>query len=208
MARGGYRFGAGRPSTRSKVTAHRRLDVRLLDRAGGLSAGCTSELTWPSANSNQSFQLWVRAFEHHIELLPCLDPSYVYAGIRISLAETSCGFGGVRRWFECPNCEQRAVTLFLAGRVACRKCLDLRYPSQSESEIDRIWRRKRRLAARLGSDGSDWQWKFKPAGMHQTTFDRIRRDLTALEERLVEILRLGLVRLTSSSLSDRLLRHQ
>ena len=206
MARGGSRLGAGRPPEHSKTVHFLRLDVRRLSKQGLLSVGNVCKLTWSPGRTYDQRSIWFRVDHHHIELMPTLDTAKG-SGVLIQLTETLCNFGGSRKWFLCPECDKRMATLFLAQRVACRKCLDLRYPTQSESELDRIWRRKRRLAARLGSDGSDWQWHFKPAGMRQTTFDRIRRDLMVLEERLVEILQLGLARLTSSSSSGRLVHH-
>ena len=49
---------------------------------------------------------------------------------RVAIVETACHFGGVRSWFGCPGCGERAVRLFFRGtRFACRKCSRLVYSS-------------------------------------------------------------------------------
>jgi hypothetical protein len=51
-------------------------------------------------------------------------------GLKIDLAPTKTGFGGVRQWFVCPLCKKRAGTLFLQSVkniIGCRTCLGLKY---------------------------------------------------------------------------------
>lgn len=79
-------------------------------------------------------------------------------------------------WFVCSYCSQRCALIYLGKQVACRKCLQLRYPSQADDEMDASWRRQYKLEEKLG--GRSW-WR-KPKGMHQRTFDRIRMGI--LEE--------------------------
>ncbi len=45
-----------------------------------------------------------------------------------------CHFGGVRRWFLCPNCQRRVYTLYFDRGFACRRCLRLRYISRTWSD--------------------------------------------------------------------------
>lgn len=56
--------------------------------------------------------------------------------VRLPLVWTPCPFAGERPWFVCPGegCgHRRAAILYLdaeSGRLLCRKCLGLLYPSQ------------------------------------------------------------------------------
>ncbi len=53
---------------------------------------------------------------------------------RLPLVWTPCLFAGERPWFLCPGegCGQKRAILYLdgSGRLLCRKCLGLLYPSQ------------------------------------------------------------------------------
>lgn len=49
----------------------------------------------------------------------------------IELAQSSCNYGGVRFWFKCEHCHNRAGILYLSeGKCACRKCSNLVYQSE------------------------------------------------------------------------------
>lgn len=74
--------------------------------------------------------------------------------------------------------------MYISDSVACRKCLDLRYASQSEDESDRLRRKQSNMQDKLGGGPII----FKPKGMHQTTFDRIRREIYRIEQRRTELL--------------------
>jgi hypothetical protein len=55
---------------------------------------------------------------------------------KVRLQPTSCGFGGRRWWFICPNlnCRRRNSILYQSGRYfVCRKCAGLKYESQNYS---------------------------------------------------------------------------
>jgi hypothetical protein len=57
--------------------------------------------------------------------------------IQVGLPTTPLRFGGVRWWFACPSCRQRCDRLYLPDhgrRFACRKCWNLGYRSQRESD--------------------------------------------------------------------------
>lgn len=49
---------------------------------------------------------------------------------RVNLSESKTHFGGVRFWFECPECKKRRGILFqdfIGNRIACRICFGLKY---------------------------------------------------------------------------------
>jgi hypothetical protein len=100
----------------------------------------------------------------------------------IALDSTALHFGGRRRWLMCPRCSSRRTALYVNGAdLACRVCLGLRYDSQHETERDRLFRKAHKLRDRLGWGGgvADRDGE-KPAGMHRTTFQRLRVDLASL----------------------------
>lgn len=103
----------------------------------------------------------------------------------VGLVWTKYHFGGKRPLFRCPgfSCGNRvAILYFSRDRLACRRCLDLAYPSQRESPRDRVVRRADRIRKQLGwtpgiLNGSEW----KPKHMHWKTFER----LSLVHDRLV-----------------------
>jgi hypothetical protein len=83
-------------------------------------------------------------------------------------------FGGVRRWFICPSCNQRKGVLYCSRYFRCRTCLGLSYPSQRktslERRIDRISQRRRNLG---GSGSLMDPFPPKPKRMHGKTYSRL-----------------------------------
>ena len=58
-------------------------------------------------------------------------------GQRCELDITEANYGGKRYWFLCPECGSRKrVLLYKGGRLACRGCLDLPYPSLMRTKTD------------------------------------------------------------------------
>ena len=117
---------------------------------------------------------------------------------RINITHTACHLGGSRPWFSCPDCECRAGVLINTGQLfSCRKCCELPYKSQMESDTDRAARRIRKVQKRLGNP--DWynvlDVRFpKPLGMHWRTYDRIvARAGDPLDKLRSEIPRWGIV---------------
>jgi len=97
---------------------------------------------------------------------------------RIIFDRTSCNYGATRTWFLCPRCETRVAVLYGAGKLfLCRHCYDLTYRSQQEGVVDRMMRKQWKIRERLGaSDALVDPILFKPKGMHQKTFDRLRNE--------------------------------
>lgn len=81
---------------------------------------------------------------------------------RVELRPTLLRFGGVRWWFQCPECMKRCVKLYKPPDAVfrCRQCHNLTYRSCNQSEVriattcgeqmnatireaNRHWRRKR-----------------------------------------------------------------
>ena len=98
----------------------------------------------------------------------------------IPLVLTPCNFGGHRKWFLC-GCGRRVFTMFIHGQeIACRHCFNAVYPSQGEDAIGRLWRKIWKLEAILNIHGDDPVFmigdRYRPKGMHWTTFYRIKHE--------------------------------
>lgn len=107
----------------------------------------------------------------------------------VSLTPTATQFNGKRWWFVCPHCLRRQGTLYWSDNdVGCRKCFGLHYSSQSESRMDRMREMIRKRREGIWGDVpfindlfESSCWFPKPKGMRQTTFQKKRQQLLALE---------------------------
>lgn len=195
MAKGGSRYGAGRPGWKRKAEASLAFDVRQLARKGRLTPGWFS---WHWTNTQTGEKLGsvnVRVTDSLEQAILSYqwtpygsDPRNVECALTID--RTPCNYGGSRPWFLCPQCWRRcAVVYFARGRYACRHCNQIAYYSQSEDLMDRAWRKQRKLEARL-LDG----WR-KPKGMHWKTCERIQRGILECEQQKDRALRAMMIRM-------------
>ena len=84
--------------------------------------------------------------------LPHPYRDYIY----VQLCRTKVRYGW-RPWFQAPCCSRRTSKLYICGsRIACRQCLNLKYPSQyrkdafsrstmAQHKLKRLEKQKRRL---------------------------------------------------------------
>lgn len=169
MGRGGYRSGAGRPASHAKTSQYLGLDVRALHRRQLLAAGASFSWTWS------------RNGEHVGTISVCVpEVSMVYLDYRrngeprhdtIRLVRSHCHYGGWRPWFTCPRCGRRVAIVYLGSATGCRRCLRLRYPSQSEDFLGRSWRRTGRIARKLEREIDDFPRR--PKRMRRRTYERL-----------------------------------
>jgi hypothetical protein len=174
MAKGGQRYGAGRPGWHVKAEHCRRLDVRRFAREDMLRPG-SWRWQWTDRSTGK-----VLASIGVIGGPDAITLDYTANGApinqRISIDRTACALGGSRPWFKCPNCWGRVACLYLKqSRFACRACHRLVYASQSEDAIGRAWRKQQKLEALLGEN-----WR-RPKGMHRTTRERILEAISECE---------------------------
>ena len=171
---GRYGWGGGKRTTGSQ----HHIDIRWMKQQGYLRAGTMGNLVWSNRGEQTGIINYMMVEEGMV-----LNYRYRINGGEwqpveqsIIFDRTPCNYGGHRTWFRCPRCGKRVALLYGAGKLfLCRHCYDLSYGSQQEGEIDRLMRKQRKIRERLGaSDILVDPILFKPKGMHQKTFNRLR----------------------------------
>jgi hypothetical protein len=182
MGTGGSRYGAGRPGWRRKCEHLPSLDVREFHGKGFLKQG-------------SYVRSWNRGGEPAGSVSIYLDPTTVTLTYQwtpagggaiprstvFKLLEAPCHFGGSRYWFGCPWCGRRCAIVYGVsgdGYFGCRRCLRLGYSGESEGSMDRLWRKQRKLEARLGENYRKLKW------MRMRTYERIWAQIDDVEERI------------------------
>jgi len=174
MAKGGSRFGAGRPGWHGKVEHCRSIDIRRFQREDMLKPGSWA-WQWRDTETNKVVSsIGILGAAAHMTL------TYATEGVNIrehiDITRTACKLGGSRAWFHCPRCRRRVAKLHLrGGRFSCRVCQRLAYASQSDDLIGRLWRLQAKIEAKLAPN---WQ---RPKHMHHRTYERLRERLWNLE---------------------------
>ncbi len=202
MAKGGARFGAGRPALKVKGEQLQRVDVREWARRGllkqwgsftwswnrgGEPAGCIGVSVLPERAVNLTYTFGAADGRREVDQ-------------RIELTCRPCNFGGLRPWFQCPRCDRQVAVLYLRfGRFACRHCQRVAYSSQSEDVMARTWREQLRMETRLGDN---WQ---RPKGMRQRTYERLTNRLVDCEQRREDAFCVAAARLLGDKYADLLI---
>ena len=186
-------FGSGRPGWRPVGEEMLRLDVRKLHREGWLRPGLSFSLNW-SMGGNPVASISIATSTDSIRLMyGTKDGEQVDELVGLDL--TPCHFGGARTWFLCPRCSRRVAVLFAGRRFWCRHCHDIAYAVENEDAMSRLLRRSNKLRERVQARaGTAYPVTSKPKGMHQRTFDHIRREIQEIEAGfwLAEARRLGI----------------
>ena len=75
-----------------------------------------------------------------------------------------------RTWLCCPtpSCGRRVIALYFRDGFFCRRCLNLAYPSQNRSRIQRLFAEYTRLEQRIGLVEGE---PIRPKGMHRRTYE-------------------------------------
>ena len=169
--------GSGRwyrwQGTRTTLDDVYRLDVRWLHRHGYLDTWVDGRLVVEYRCRRRGTDTWE-------------DIRQVF-----TLDWTSCHYGGQRPWFRCPGCQRRVAVLCGYDRLfLCRHCYRLPYTSQYETRLDRLYRKMRKLQARIGD-----QYARKPKGMHWRTWERLRQQEEQAQRLVLGDLEVALERL-------------
>jgi hypothetical protein len=197
MSRGGMRWNAGRPGYRAKAEHLCRVDVRQWARLGYLREGCIFSWRW-TVGDEPAGAISVRVHSPDALTLdytfgPGSDNPRIVAE-HVSIERTACPYGSTRPWFSCPRCAQRVAVLYLRrGYFACRHCQRVAYSSQSDDQLDRMWRRQQKIEKRLGGS-----WR-RPKGMRKATYDRLFAKLVDCEERREDAFASAVARLMARS---------
>jgi hypothetical protein len=180
MGTGGSRYGAGRPSWRRKCEHLFSLDVRYMQRRGYLRP---ASFNWRwTCNGEPSGSVSITVEPERLTLNYQWTPNNsdpVSRSAAFRLSHTNCYLGGVRPWLTCKWCYRRCAIIYGVsgdGYFACRRCLKLGYSSESEDMTGRLWRKQRKLEARLGDNYQ------KPKWMRMCTYDRIWTKINEVEE--------------------------
>jgi hypothetical protein len=173
MSKGGTRCGAGRPGYRLQAEHTLKIDLRVWHKRGLLWDGGTNSWSW-SRGGERMGDIMFTVNADNIRLTYASGGQDASQTIRTTT--TSCRYGGSRRWFACPGCGGRAVTLFMrTGRFACRACQKISYTSQSGSEFSRGCSNYHQLKALVDAGKPKWQrWK---------TFHRLEDRFDRADER-------------------------
>lgn len=172
---GGY--GSGRPASRVSMEALRRLDVRELRQRGALASGHSGGWYW-SQDGEATGSIGYRTFDTAITLdysISAGSDDRETVQVNVPLENLPCRFGGSRTYFRCPRCYRRCevIAMTSSGRAwGCRKCLRLRYHSQTLSPTYRMQRRADELYARAGEEHEDGHVA-KHKWLRWRTFDRL-----------------------------------
>ena len=178
MARGGSRYGAGRPAHKVTAESVQRVDVRLWARRGYFDARNWFSWSW-NRGGEPSGSITVRTTSDSATLSYRIRDRYSDEWTEknqvVPIVPTPCNYGGNRKWFHCPVCSRRCELLFLrASRFACRHCQMVAYTSQSGGPIDRLTHKLHKLRAR--TEGG------KPRGMRWATYERLVTGANDIEE--------------------------
>jgi len=173
-----YRYGS-----KTTIEAINSIDISYLKKTDSLAKGKSGTLSW-TRNGHPAGSVgyanhgdW---FELRYEYTPNGQGEPISVKQSIYFDYTPCHFGGDRIWFSCPHCGRRTRIIYSYGKYfTCRKCANLNYGSQHETPMDRAYRKARKHRAKLKTkwfNPNDLSERpiFKPKGMHQTTFDRLR----------------------------------
>jgi hypothetical protein len=186
MAKGGSRYGAGRPGYKLAAESLKRVDVRLWARRGYFDDSLTRSFTWSWTRGGEpsgsiSVSTSARETVLNYRLQPVGSDEWEPKRNCARMSTTPCRFGGVRHWFHCPTCGRRCEVLYMRfGRFACRKCNRVAYTSQRGDALDRLTHKLHKLRARM-DDG-------RPRGMHRQTWDRLIEEMCDVETRAESLL--------------------
>ena len=177
MRRGGLREGAGRPAQRLKAESAESLDIRVWARAGIFTEPIIFSVNWDrGGRPSGCISVFVRSDAALLRYRIRVGGSEEWQDRKqvVKVKHTVCNFGGVRKWFKCPECSRRCELLYFRfGSFACRLCQKIAYRSQSGDSIDRLGHKLRKLEAPIQ--------RGRPTGMHRTTFKRKRERAIDIE---------------------------
>jgi hypothetical protein len=185
MAKGGSRFGAGRPSYKATAESLQRVDVRLWAQRGYFADDNERHFSWSWTRGGEpSGSINVHATRSRVELTYRISTNggeWQNRSDQVEMSQTTCRFGGMRNWFQCPCCGRRCELLYLRfARFACRTCNRVSYASQSGGHYDRLLHKLHKLQKRIDCG--------RPKGTHLRTWEGLLDRAFDLEETVDSLL--------------------
>jgi hypothetical protein len=174
-----------RSNAKGAVEGRSNIDVRTWQRRELLYAG--NSFSW-SLNEHSSIRIQVEFGQ--VRLKYSIQPSgeeKQEVDDAIRLTTTPCNYGGMRRWFVCPNHPfgKRVAVLYWGGKhFRCRHCCGLAYTSQREDKVDRVRRRLLKLRTQLGATGPldlDSPVPRKPKRMRKATYAGLKQKIKQVQ---------------------------
>ena len=173
-------------NAKATTESRQRIDIRWLKRQNYLWPGYSGSLSW-SNRGEKTGSIGYRIEKNKMILKyrhkPC-DGEWEGVEQTIFIDQTSCNYGGQRSWFFCPYCSRRCAVIYCCGKYfACRVCCRLTYQTCNETPMDRKTSKANKLRERIGAKPGAFNHLpiFKPKGMHQSTWARIRNEIQYLE---------------------------
>lgn len=186
-------FGSGRTAWRPKAEHNRFIDANRLRRSGCMIAGYWGAWVW-RRDEQEVARIGIRCDGEALTLDYKIrfsgEREWTSVAERVPIEDVPCRYGGERAYFRCPgivngrHCGRRVVKLFGAGRnFVCRHCYRIAYASQSETHLDRLYRKANKLRMALGGDpGMASLLPGRPKGMWRRTWERHLEKICETEE--------------------------
>ena len=185
---GGWGSGSYYRIRKYKRTAENSLplDVRKLKRHGCLTPGRWFFWQW-STGDNVHSSIGATVYKDHL-LLKYTHKKTEDVEQKIYFDWTPCYYGSERVWFRCPFCGRRCAIIYIQEKYfTCRLCCGLTYQTCNETPRDRRFSKANKLRKRLGAKPGAFHFLpyFKPKGMHQTTWVKIKIEIKCLEAKSI-----------------------
>jgi hypothetical protein len=150
--------GAG-TSLEAKLTTDMvpAIDIRQLKRSRKLTPGNRFLETWTRGGLTAAqVEIDVQHYQVNIRyILASRSGDREPVECIVPIASTRCSYGGIRRWFCCPDCRKRAAVIYVQGRsCSCRQCKGLVYRSQRQRAGERARSRAQKIRVRLGGSAN------------------------------------------------------
>ena len=149
---GGLNSGRRRISSVAAIDFTKTLDIRRFRAHKYLRSGFVTQAIWSWRRNDENTGSVTLVFsilsptQAAIQIDFCLDGECKRQ--QVALDAVKCRYGGYRYYFICPASGRRCEVLaLLNGYFACRQHHRLTYASQSETALDRMGRRVRKLEA-------------------------------------------------------------
>ena len=177
-----------RQATKKQVSGFNQLDCRKLAREHGFSVGHCFVTRLSDGWGNPAAPVVVTM---HVDLLDVYVGDLVKRHWPFRITRTSLLHHNASRWwFECSSCNRRCAVIYFRGTLApaCRLCLNLAYPSQSQGAMLRCTEKNQRIYKKLGWNPVEPASWCRPKGMWRRTFFRLSGQLGSGYGRLREVL--------------------